>query len=173
MRGAPSRRTALRFVGRLLPLPPLLFLLLLLLLCPFLASPTLATFKPPRLTRKERAALTKVLVAIRDEFEGDAHSAFRRFDVDPNDEALSPAELEAGLLHFGVGNEWTMDKWISRVLAQLDRDGDRQVSLDELHRRVNFKLSFEAAPECNDPNCVARRGKKLQIEKDWEAGEEL
>ena len=123
------------------------------------------------LTRRERSAATKVFVTVRDEFSGDAHAAFRKFDGNADD-MLNITEVEAGLAHCGVGNEWTMHRWISRVLTEFDQDQDDHISIPEVQDRLQLKLSYRVS-ECNDPNCVVRRGKTLQTEKDYAAGEEL
>lgn len=120
------------------------------------------------MTRREQSALKRVHAAILGpDFEGDAHKAFRKFDVD-EDTRLSTRELEALLLFCGVGNEWTIGKWTSRVLEEMDRDDDGHVSAREVRERFGpdgLPTMYEVQ-ECNDPNCVARRGKTLQSEKD-------
>jgi hypothetical protein len=103
----------------------------------------------------------------RDEFGGDANLAFVAFDADA-DKALDAGEVERALLHCGVGNEWTIGKWVARVMDELDADRDGRVSVSELHARFPFRLSYKAL-ECNDPQCVARSGRPLQAEKDLEA----
>ena len=105
----------------------------------------------------------------RDEFGGDANLAFVAFDAD-EDKALDAGEMERALLHCGVGNEWTIGKWVARVMDELDADRDGRVSVAELHARFPFRLSYKAL-ECNDPQCVARSGRPLQAEKDLEAAQ--
>jgi len=69
------------------------------------------------------------LVALK--FSGDAQAAFVYYDQS-NDKKLHRAELIDLLKDAGIGNWLTRGSWADAIIAELDRDGDKAISMDDL-----------------------------------------
>ena len=80
----------------------------------------------------ERAqVIEKVKSLVASKFGGDARAAFVHYDRD-GDNKINRTELIDLLRDAGIGNLLTRGKWADGVIAEMDKDGDKAISMAEL-----------------------------------------
>jgi Ca2+-binding EF-hand superfamily protein len=74
----------------------------------------------------------KVSALVEAKFGGDYQLAFQQYDSN-QDGKISSAELKSLLRDAGVGNALTRSAWASGIIAELDTDGDGEISWSEFN----------------------------------------
>jgi Ca2+-binding EF-hand superfamily protein len=86
--------------------------------------------------QNKQELVDKVSALVDAKFAGDYQLAFQQYDSN-QDGKISSAELKSLLYDAGVGNALTRSAWASGIIAELDADGDGEISWSEFNSVIS------------------------------------